>query len=88
MLQSQSKGFGTPPLVHMFLYGICSHPAKDTHKHGLNKNPPPPRPRTKLRSLTFARYVKRGLTCNTQHCSGEEGGNLEVHFPHLKHKVS
>ena len=55
MLQSQSKGFGTPPLVHMFLYGICSHPAKDTHKHGLNKIFSPPPPRT---SLTFARYVK------------------------------
>ena len=29
-----------------------------------------------------------GMACNTQHCSGEEGGSLEVHFPHVKHKVS
>ena len=45
-------------------------------------------PLNKVEVHKVYKICKRCLTCNTQHCSGGEGGQLELHFPHLKRKGS
>ena len=67
-----AKGFGTPPLFHVFLYGTCSLTRFLPH-------PPPLPPRTKLRALTFARYVK-GVWLVTPNTFRRGGGSTRITF--------
>ena len=82
-----AKRFGTPPLFHLVFVWNWQLTCNTTHKHGLNKIFPP-NPLNKVEVHKVYKICKRCLTCNTQHCSGGEGGQLELHFPHLKRKVS
>ena len=84
LLQSWPKGFETPPPFHVFLKGIAANGLKKIFPH---PHPPPP---DKVKVLKVYKICKKCLTCNTQHCSGGGGEEvqLQLHFPHLKHNVS
>ena len=80
MVQSQSKGFGTPPLFHMFCMEFAAILQKTLINTVLTRFSPTPPPWTKLSSLTFARYVKGVWLVTPSTVQGRRGETLKYIF--------
>ena len=86
------KGFGIPPPPLPLFTCFCMEFAANLQYTLINTGltrffPHPPPPPNKVEVLNVCKICNKCLTCNSQHCP-RIGGQLELHFPHLKHKVS